>query len=97
MSAQTGLDIRYPLGALFAALGALLVGYGALTRSTPGHYASSLGYDIDLWWGLLMLVFGLSLVGLARRGGRASGVHEAEEMPEGEAMEDREHDEGLEH
>ncbi len=96
MTAGTGLDVRYPLGALFATLGAILIIFGALTHGSAERYAASLGYDINLWWGILMLAFGLGLVALARRGARASGVHEAEEMPEGEATEEREKDEGLE-
>ena len=60
-----GLDIRIPVGALFSLLGLLLAGYGlhggaALARR-------SLGINIDLWWGMVMLVFGLAMLWLAWR------------------------------
>lgn len=60
-----GLDIRVPIGSLFAILGALLAGYGLC--SNPAIYRRSLGIDIDLWWGLVLLVFGLAMLGLAWR------------------------------
>jgi hypothetical protein len=60
-----GLDIRIPIGSLFAILGALLAGYGLC--SNPAIFARSLGLDIDLWWGVVLLVFGLAMLGLAWR------------------------------
>lgn len=51
-----GLDIRFPVGGLFALLGALLAGYGLF--GGPALSQRSLGIDIDLWWGGLMLAFG---------------------------------------
>jgi protein-S-isoprenylcysteine O-methyltransferase Ste14 len=61
-----GLDIRIPIGAMFAILGALLLGYGFL--SDPALYQRSLGMNINLWWGLVLLVFGLIMLLLAKRG-----------------------------
>jgi len=58
-----GLDIRIPIGSLFVILGALLAGYGLL--SSPAIYQRSLGIDVNLWWGLALLVFGLAMLGLA--------------------------------
>ena len=58
-----GLDIRIPLGSLFVVLGALLAGYGLL--SNQAIYQRSLGIDVNLWWGLALLVFGLAMLGLA--------------------------------
>ena len=63
-----GLDIRIPLGALFSLLGILLAGYGlhggaALARR-------SLGINIDLWWGVVLLVFGAAMLALAWRARR---------------------------
>jgi len=62
-----GVDVRIPIGLLFLILGALLVVYGALADEDP----RSLGININLWWGLTMLVFGglMALWG-CRRGGR---------------------------
>ena len=49
-------DIRWPLGALFTLLGALLAGYGM--AAAPGS-ARSLGINVDLWWGLVLVIFGI--------------------------------------
>lgn len=60
-----GLDIRVPIGSLFALLGILLAAYGLW--SNPAIYGRSLGLDINLWWGVVLLVFGLAMLGLAWR------------------------------
>ena len=43
---------------MFSILGALLVGYGLFTRDSD-IYARSGGYNINLDWGLVLLVFGM--------------------------------------
>jgi len=96
MSGTHGLDVRYPIGGLFAVLGLLVGGYGLATARDAASYARSLGVNINLWWGLVMLAFGVVLLLLARRGGSASGAHPAEESREGRATEAREHRLGLE-
>ena len=71
MSGSAGLDVRVPIGGLFTALGLLLTGYGLATANDPSHYARSLAVNINLWWGLVMLLFGATLlaaVWLTRRG-----------------------------
>ncbi len=62
------LDIRLPIGGMFSLFGILLVIYGLATRGSE-IYQRSLGVNINLWWGLVMLVFGgLMLVfGLRRK------------------------------
>jgi hypothetical protein len=63
------LDLRWPIGLMFTLIGALLVIYGLATGSNAEMYQHSLGKNINLWWGLLLLVFGvLMLVGAARGG-----------------------------
>jgi hypothetical protein len=58
-----GLDIRWPIGLMFTLIGALLVAYGAMAKS---DHAISLGININLIWGVILLVFGvLMLVGAA--------------------------------
>ena len=69
MSVVTGLDIRLPIGGLFTVLGAILVVYGAVTSNATAHYERSLGININVWWGLAILLFGLMMVFLARRAG----------------------------
>jgi hypothetical protein len=58
-------DLRLPIGILFSLYGALLVVFGA--TSDKELYARSLGYNVNLWWGLALLVFGvLMLLGAVR-------------------------------
>lgn len=60
-----GLDIRWPMGLLLLALGVILAGYGVV--SDPAIYARSLGINMNLWWGLVMIGVGGVMVALARR------------------------------
>ena len=63
-----GLDIRWPIGIMFSLIGALLVVFGAATNSDTALYARSLNININLIWGVVLLVFGaLMLLGAARR------------------------------
>jgi hypothetical protein len=66
-----GLDIRTPIGLMFSIFGALLVGYGLLTRGSE-IYLRSGGYNINLDWGLVLLVFGGVMLWLGRKGGTKS-------------------------
>jgi hypothetical protein len=59
-----GLDIRLPIGGLFATMGLLLVCYGAV--SDRSLYQRSLGVNVNLEWGLVLLVFGLVMGVLGR-------------------------------
>jgi len=52
------MDIRIPIGLLFVVLGAILTGFGVFTLNDAELYARSLGRNINLWTGLLMLIFG---------------------------------------
>jgi hypothetical protein len=67
-----GLDIRTPLGVMFDILGLLLTGFHVV--SDPAIYQRSLGIHINLWWGLVLIVFGTVMLWLGRRG-TASGPH----------------------
>lgn len=60
-----GLDIRTPIGVMFSLLGAVVAGYGVF--GDKAIYAKSLGININLWWGLVMLVFGIIMLVLAMR------------------------------
>jgi hypothetical protein len=58
-----GLDIRWPIGLMFSLIGVLLVIVGAAN----GPSERSLGINIDLIWGIVLLVFGgLMLAGAIR-------------------------------
>jgi hypothetical protein len=62
------LDIRVPIGLLFATLGGLLAIYGLFTFFTDAAmYDRSLGININLWWGLAMFAFGALMIRLGRR------------------------------
>jgi hypothetical protein len=61
-----GLDIRRPIGLMFAIFGLLLAGYGAATNGSP-IYQRSLGHNINLEWGAVLLVFGGVMLWLGRR------------------------------
>ncbi len=63
-----GLDIRWPIGIIFSIYGAILIAFGLV--SPPEIFASSAGVNIDLWWGVAMLVFGLVMGALALRSSR---------------------------
>jgi hypothetical protein len=58
MSGAARFDIRIPIGVLFLALGVILTIYGVATRSDVTLYGRSEDIVINLWWGLVMLVFG---------------------------------------
>jgi len=67
MNAPEGLDIRAPIGGLFTVLGAMLAGYGLFASGSGGSSDLSSGVNVNLWWGLVMLVFGILLLLMARR------------------------------
>ena len=56
------LDLRWPIGLMFSLIGALLVIYGAATNSNTAMYALSLGKNINLIWGAVLLVFGVLML-----------------------------------
>jgi len=64
-------DIRVPIGLLFLLTGLLLAAWGLI--SGPAIYqAHSLGLNINLDWGAVMVVFGLVMLGLSAWAGRKS-------------------------
>jgi hypothetical protein len=87
------LDIRVPIGLMFGVLGAMLAVYG-MFFSDPKIYERSLGININIWWGLVLLAFGAGMYFFGRRGNPTT--RPADESPEGRKMEDREHRTGLE-
>jgi hypothetical protein len=58
------VDLRYPLGLLFTAFGVLLVGYGLFA---PSVRALMVAVNVNLYAGLAMLIFGVLMLGLAKR------------------------------
>jgi hypothetical protein len=86
------LDIRLPIGLMFTLLGALLTVFGILRAGEVSQ--RSLGINVDLWWGIVMLVFGVVMFLFGRRGTATARL--AEESPEGMKIEELEHESGLE-
>lgn len=61
-----GLDIKIPIGLMFSILGLLLLIFGLVTGSDVDIYQKSLGMNVNLWTGLLMLVFGILMLAFSR-------------------------------
>jgi hypothetical protein len=57
------LDIRLPIGLMFSLFGLLLVGVGVMPDAE--NYKQSLGININLWWGVVMALFGGVMLYLA--------------------------------
>ena len=65
------LDIRLPIGILFSLLGAILAGYGLLGGASRNE--QSLGVNLNLGWGFVLLLFGLVMFVFGRRAMRETG------------------------
>ena len=66
MSSMEGLDIRAPIGGLFSLLGLMLAGYGMVAGSRTSSDVAPVT-NVNLWWGLVMLLFGIIMLTMARR------------------------------
>lgn len=64
------LDLRLPIGLMFTIIGVMLTLYGLV--SDRAIYERSLGVNVNLWWGLVLVVFGLVMLGLMMRGRKAA-------------------------
>lgn len=63
------LDVRLPIGLMFSSFGVLLAGFGLV--SNPRIYEEhSLGINVNLGWGLVLLAFGVTMLLLALRARR---------------------------
>ncbi|MCE5187133.1 MAG: hypothetical protein LLF76_13515 [Planctomycetaceae bacterium] len=71
-----GLDIRWPIGLMFSLIGIILVVYGAITGKDAEMYQRSLGLNINLIWGALLLLFGLFMLVSAKLAGNAQKKEE---------------------
>lgn len=60
-----GLDVRLPIGLMFAIIGLLLIGYGMLAPRTAGA-------SMNVWWGFALLAFGVLMLWLSLRRVRKS-------------------------
>lgn len=55
------LDIRIPIGLMFSILGFLVSIFGLVTLNDD-MYSRSLGFNVNLIMGIIMLVFGLIML-----------------------------------
>jgi hypothetical protein len=62
-------DLRLPIGLMFSIVGVLLTLFGLV--SDRAIYQRSLGINVNLWWGLVLVAFGGVMLALAARGRRA--------------------------
>jgi hypothetical protein len=61
-------DLRVAVGWMFLLLGLLLGFFGYASKDNPVLWVKSLGINADLWWGLLLAAFGLTMLALGKRG-----------------------------
>jgi hypothetical protein len=60
-----------PIGLLFLLVGAILAVFGLVTNCSAIYEEHSLGYNVNLIWGAVLLVFGAIMVLMARRASKA--------------------------
>ena len=77
-----GLDIRIPIGGMFTILGLMMFVYGLFTQG-DAMYARSLEVNVNLWWGLVMLVFGglMLTFGLRAKPAPRPAAQDASQLP----------------
>jgi hypothetical protein len=62
------LDLRQPIGLMFSIFGTMLTAYGLF--SDHAIYQRSLGINVNLWWGLVLITFGVVMLLFAARARR---------------------------
>jgi sulfite exporter TauE/SafE len=77
------LDLRIPMGLMFTLVGAILTAFGAATNGNAELYAPSLGINANLWWGIVLLAFGLTMFFLGRAGQKKLASLPQEPIEEG--------------
>ncbi len=76
------LDVRLPIGLMFTIVGALLTVFGSMTDAAV--YERSLGININLRWGIVLLLFGLAMLMLTWRGRSNRAAAPAQSSPPGD-------------
>ena len=69
------LAIGFYIAALVLVIGTILVLYGLLGPATQTY--KSLGININLWWGLVMVVIGCVILGMSLASPRRRAAREA--------------------
>ena len=78
------LDLRIPMGLMFTLTGAIMTAWGIKSNGDANLYAKSLGINANLWWGLVLLVFGLTMYILGQRRQRQLAAEPPPPAEEGE-------------
>ena len=60
------LDLRIPMGLMFTLVGIILTAFGIATRGNLDLYSRSLGINVNLWWGIVLVIFGQIMFQLGR-------------------------------
>jgi hypothetical protein len=58
------LDLRWPMGLMFSIVGVLITVYGLFTAGDK-VYQRSLGINVNIWWGIVLIIFGSLMLLLA--------------------------------
>ncbi len=53
-------DLRLPLGLIFGLYGLILISVGLF--GGPGVLVPAMNINMDLWWGIVLLVFALAML-----------------------------------
>jgi hypothetical protein len=67
------VDIRIPIGLMFTILGVLISVFGVVTGTDEPMYQKSLGINVNILMGLLMLVFGVVMLWFAWKSRKRAG------------------------
>jgi hypothetical protein len=62
------VDARIAVGMFFTLTGTILAAFGFSTRDRVDVYLKSVGINANLWWGLVLLAFGIVMLAFGRRG-----------------------------
>ncbi|HUB26734.1 MAG TPA: hypothetical protein VL992_15015 [Tepidisphaeraceae bacterium] len=66
-SGGMGMDIRLPMGLMFLIIGVIIAGYGVSTTGDAMYTDHSLGININIDWGVVLVLFGLWMLMLVWR------------------------------
>ena len=62
------LDIKVPMGWFFLITGVLIAGYGEFIADPIIYQQRSLGYNVNLYWGIVLALFGAGCLFFRNKG-----------------------------
>jgi len=75
------LDLRLPMGLMFLITGAMMMIFGVFTWGSQ-IYQKSLGMNINVIWGSIMFIFGVTMFLLGRRATKLAKLAPPEPLDE---------------